>query len=92
MVGATSPMGKRSGIDRVSGVSPAVLRFAILRPLWPFPAGGFRGIPALHGIKAALTGSFLSARRRSSAERHRPMSAMRRYAESPDEAGELQQE
>jgi hypothetical protein len=38
---------------------------------------------------SGLTGSLLSAKRRSSAERHRPMPAMRRYAELPDEAGEL---
>jgi hypothetical protein len=67
-------------------------RFVSKRPLWPFPAGGFRGIPTLHGTKAALTGRFLSARRRSSTERHRPMPVMQRYAELPDEAAELQQE
>jgi hypothetical protein len=82
------------GLDKLplTLVSSAVLRFATLRPIWPFPGGGFRGIPALHGIKTALTGSFLSARRRSSTGRHRPVPALRRYAELPDEAGELQQE
>jgi hypothetical protein len=82
---------ERSEIDRVSGVVRS-RAFCHLLSVMVVPRRRIARNFGASRSKSGLTGSFLSVRRRSSAERRRPMSAMRRYAHLPDEAGELQQE